>query len=152
MSKMPVPKQGNWSAWFIESFKSIQTHKPYINFISSTCASTPWVHSICLVSPFAEGHWHAWKTQKFATKVSTKLWDWSYHELLAKLHLPTLTQRRLHINLCLLYKIIHGLMYFPPDIVTPSTTVTHNPRSLLLQEPFARPIMLAKILFYSVNI
>ena len=78
------------------------------------------------------------KTQKFATKVCTKLWDWSYHELLAKLHLPTLTQRRLHIDLCLMYKIIHGLMYFPPDIVTPSTTVTHNPRSLLLQEPFAR--------------
>ena len=55
-----------------------------------------------------------------------------------KLHLPTLTQHRLHIDLCLMYKIIHGLMYFPPDIVTPSTTVTHNPRSLLLQEPFAR--------------
>ena len=78
------------------------------------------------------------KTQKFATKVCTKLWDWSYHELLMKLHLPTLTQRRLHIDLCLIYKIIHGLMYFPPDIVTPSTTVIHNPRSLLLQEPFAR--------------
>jgi len=78
------------------------------------------------------------KTQKFATKVCTKLWDWSYHELVAKLHLPTLTQCRLHIDLCLMYKIIHGLMYFPPDIVTPSTTVTHNPRSLLLQEPFAR--------------
>ena len=27
---------------------------------------------------------------------------------------------------------------FPSDIVTPSTTVTHNPRSLLLQEPFAQ--------------
>ena len=33
--------------------------------------------------------------------------------------------------------MLHGLMYFPPDIVTPSTTVTHKPRSLLLQEPFA---------------
>jgi len=77
------------------------------------------------------------KTQKFATKVCTMLWDWSYHELLAKLHLPTLTQHRLHIDLCSMYKIIHGLMYFPPDVVTPSTTVTHNPRSLLLQEPFA---------------
>jgi len=27
------------------------------------------------------------KTQKFATKVCTKLWDWSYHELVAKLPL-----------------------------------------------------------------
>ena len=54
--------------------------------------------------------------QKFATKVCAKLWGWSYHELLAKLHLPTLTQRRLHIDLCLMYKIIHRLMYFPPDI------------------------------------
>ena len=67
-----------------------------------------------------------------ATKVCTKLWDWSYKDLMAKLHLSTPTQRRLHIDLCLMYKIIHGLMYFPPDIVTPSTTVTHNPRSLLL--------------------
>ena len=41
------------------------------------------------------------KTQKFATKVCTKLWDWSYHELLAKLHLPTLIQHRLHIDLCM---------------------------------------------------
>jgi len=46
------------------------------------------------------------KTQTFATR------DWSYHELLAKLHLPTLTQRSLHIDLCLTYIIIHGLMYF----------------------------------------
>ena len=67
------------------------------------------------------------KTQKFATKVCTKLWDWSYHELLAKLHLPTLTQCRLHIDLCLMYEIIHRLMYFPADIVTPSTTLTYNP-------------------------
>ena len=56
------------------------------------------------------------KTQRFATKVCTKLWDSSYHDLLDKLRLPTLAQRRLHVDLCLMYKIIHGLMYFPPVI------------------------------------
>ena len=43
------------------------------------------------------------KAQKFATEVCTKRWDWSYHELLAKLYLPTIIIRRLHINLCLIY-------------------------------------------------
>ena len=78
------------------------------------------------------------KTQQFATKVCTKQWDSSCHDLLDKLRLPTLAQRRLHVDLCLMYKIIHGLMYFPPDLVAPSTTVTHNTHPHLLHQPFAR--------------
>ena len=37
-----------------------------------------------------------------------------------------------------MYKNIHRLTYFPLDTMTPSTTVTHNPRSLLLQVLFAK--------------
>ena len=77
------------------------------------------------------------KTQHFAVKLCTKQWDSNYYELLDKLQLPTLTHRRLHNDLCLLYKIIHGLMYFPPNVITPSTRVTHTTHPLLLFQPFA---------------
>ncbi len=30
-------------------------------------------------------------------------WDSSYNELLDRLHLPTLAQRRLHLSLCFIY-------------------------------------------------
>jgi len=60
------------------------------------------------------------KIQKFATKVCTKLWDWSYHELLAKLHLPTLTERRLHIDLCLMYKLFMGSCIFHRTLWLPA--------------------------------
>ena len=48
-----------------------------------------------------------------------------------------MTHRRLHNDLCLLYKIIHGLMYFPPNVITLSTRVTHTTHPLLLFQSFA---------------
>ena len=53
------------------------------------------------------------------------------------LDLPSLAQRRLHTRLCYVYKIVHGLLYFPPDVVVPSSALSHNPRSHLLYQPFA---------------
>ena len=53
------------------------------------------------------------------------------------LDLPSLAQRRLHTRLCYVYKIVHGLLYFPPDVVVTSSALTHNPRSHLLYQPFA---------------
>ena len=37
-----------------------------------------------------------------------------------------------------MYRIIHGLMYFPPNIVVPSGTPPHYTRSYSLHQPFAR--------------
>ena len=37
-----------------------------------------------------------------------------------------------------MYRIIYGLMYFPPNIVVPSSTPSHYPRSYSLHQPFAR--------------
>jgi hypothetical protein len=71
------------------------------------------------------------KTQLFASKICTKTWDSSYYELLTKLHLPSLAQLRLHMNLCLMYKIVHGLMYFPPGLVVPNINLTHSTHSIL---------------------
>ena len=75
------------------------------------------------------------KTQHFACKICTKLWDSNYYELLDRLRVPTLANRRLHTDLCLLYKIVHGIMYFPPDIIIPSTHSTHTQYSLSLTSP-----------------
>ncbi len=61
----------------------------------------------------------------------TKPWDYSYNELLDRLHLPTLAQRRLHLSLCFMYRIIHGLLYFPPNIIVPSSTSSHYTSSLV---------------------
>ena len=77
------------------------------------------------------------KTQQFASRICTKNWDAGYHELLDMLDLPSLAQRRLHTRLCYVYKIVHGLLYFPPDVVVPSSALSHNPRSHLLYQPFA---------------
>ena len=77
------------------------------------------------------------KTQQFASRICTKNWDAGYHELLDMLDLPSLGQRRLHTRLCYVYKIVHGLLYFPLDVVAPSSALSHNPRSHLLYQPFA---------------
>ncbi len=80
------------------------------------------------------------RTQQFASKMCTKTWDSSYNdELLDRLHLPTLAQRRLHLSLCVMYRIIHVLLYFPPNnIIVPSSTSSHYIRSYSLYQPFAR--------------
>ena len=78
------------------------------------------------------------KIQQFASRICTKNWDAGYHELLDMLDLPSLAQRRLKKKrLCYAYKIVHGLLYFPPDVVVSSSALSHNPRSHLLYQPFA---------------
>ena len=78
------------------------------------------------------------RTQQFACNMCTKIWDSSNNELLDRLHLPTLAQRRLYLSLCFMYRIIHGLMYFPTNIIVPSSTSSHYTRSYSLYQPFAR--------------
>ncbi len=77
------------------------------------------------------------KPQHFACKICTKLWDSNYYELLDRLRVPTLANRRLHTDLCLLYKIVYGIIYFPPDIIISSARVTHSTHCHLLHQPFA---------------
>ena len=52
------------------------------------------------------------KIQQFASKMCTKTWDCSYNEPLDRLQLPTLAQHKLHLSLCFMYRIIHGLNVF----------------------------------------
>ena len=51
--------------------------------------------------------------QKFGFKFAARQWDAGYNELLDLFNLPTLEERRIHLKLGLLFKIIHNLCYFP---------------------------------------
>ena len=70
----------------------------------------------------------------------TMQWDASYQELLVNelFELQPLEQRRLHLKLGLLFKILHQLCYFPsvPTIrnCMPSLRISH---SLQVDPPFA---------------
>ena len=78
---------------------------------------------------------HLESVQKFALRVSSKQWDLGYSELLDACNLPTLENRRLYMKLCHLFKIVHGLCYFPPGIVLPKTNPSHYLRPYTLQQP-----------------
>ena len=70
-----------------------------------------------------------WKDTTVCKQNVHKTWDCSDNEPLDRLQLPTLAQHRLHLSLCFMYRIIHGLMYFPPNIIVPSSTPSHYTRS-----------------------
>ena len=61
--------------------------------------------------------------QKQALKMCTKQWDLGYQALLEQTHLQNMGNRRMHLKLCTLFKIVHGLLYFPNDLV-----VNHHSR------------------------
>ena len=54
--------------------------------------------------------------QKFALKLVSHQWDSSYDELLSLVDVPKLSERRLNLKLAQVFKIVHGLCYFPDNI------------------------------------
>jgi len=58
-----------------------------------------------------------------------------YIELLDQLQLPTLANRKMHMRFCYMHKIIRGLLYFPPDVICPRVTMSHNTHSHLYIVP-----------------
>ena len=52
-------------------------------------------------------------------------------------NLPSLADRRLYLKLCSLYKIVHDLSYFPPDIVVPKVTRSYTSTPFTLYQPFS---------------
>ena len=74
----------------------------------------PHLEYACTVwDPFLQKHIQLLeKVQKFAAKVCTKQWHWSYEELLHTLQLPSLQVRRKRMKLVLLYKYINNMAYF----------------------------------------
>ena len=44
---------------------------------------------------------------------------------------------QVHARLCFIYKIVHGLLYFPPNVVVASRALSHSPHLYILHQPFA---------------
>ena len=49
--------------------------------------------------------------------ICRKTWDQSYQSLLELFQIPTLEDRRIYLNLCSMFKIVHNLYYFPSDVL-----------------------------------
>jgi len=78
--------------------------------------------------------------QKFALRICAKSWEDRYEDLLHLFNLPSMSERRLHLDLCTMFKIVHGFFYFPSGIVSElqSCRITRNTgRPHLLHRPFA---------------
>ncbi len=71
--------------------------------------------------------------QKQALKICNKQWDLGYQALLDISQLPSLANRRTHFKLCTLFKIVNGLLDFPPNVIIPTACRSRNnsPQSLL---------------------
>ena len=54
--------------------------------------------------------------QRFALRVISHQWDSTYEDLLSIVKIPKLQERRLKLKLTLVYKIAHGLCYFPAGV------------------------------------
>ena len=68
--------------------------------------------------PF-KGHRICGECAKIWTKNVFKRWDLGYQELLHLTQIPTLENRKIYLKLCTLFKIIHGLFSFTPDVFMP---------------------------------
>jgi len=76
--------------------------------------------------------------QKFAFRMATKQWDSGYQDLLDIMNEPSLADCRLQLKLSLLYKIVHGMCYFPSDILCPCSNYSNRANhSLVINQPFA---------------
>ena len=50
----------------------------------------------------------------------------------------SLSNRRLFLKLCTIFKVLHGMCYFPPHVIFTMSTRTNFSRSFMLTQPFAR--------------
>ena len=68
--------------------------------------------------------------QRFALRIVSHQWDATYGDLLNIIHIQKLEERRLKLKLIQVYKIAHGLCYFPDN-----TFVLHGSYSERLAKP-----------------
>ena len=77
--------------------------------------------------------------QKFALKLISHRWESGYEELISLVNIPKLSNRRLHLKLAQVYKVVHQLCDFPEDVI--QSQIAHSTRlarDLTLHCPFAR--------------
>ena len=81
------------------------------------------------------------RVQMFGVKIISGEWNAAYHDCLDQFGLVTLERRRLDLSLCLLYKYVNSMCYFPEGLISKRCNSSYNIRvkhPLLLEQPFAR--------------
>ena len=93
-------------------------------------------------SPHSQKYVHLIENvQMFAVKIISGEWNAPYHDCLHQLGLLTLQRRRLDLSLCLLFKYVNSLCYFPEGLICRRRISGYNirvPHPLLLVKPFAK--------------
>ena len=104
-------------------------------YISLVCPNLEYASQVW--SPYKVGETTCIKgVQRFALHMCPKNWDASYQELLQLFSLPNLQQRRVYLDLCSMFRIVHGL--FPwrclllPQCWESLVHWTHTPLFVLL--------------------
>ena len=125
----------------------------YRQFYMDTPADTLKQLYLSLVRPHLEYAAQLWdpyaqkdiykleSVQKFALKLVSHQWDSSYDELLSLVDVPKLSERRLNLKLAQVFKIVHGLCYFPDNIFRMQPSYSNRlSRTNTIYCPFARTI------------
>ena len=76
--------------------------------------------------------------EKIALRMATKSGTVAIRTFLSLTDIISLEPRRAQASLCMLFKIVHGLCFFPDNVIT--TRPNHSQRTnrqLLLHQPFA---------------
>ena len=76
--------------------------------------------------------------QRFALRMCYNHWDQAYSQLLQLFNIPSLSECRLYLDLCTMFKIVHGLFEFPLGIFN-----THCSRTPSTDRPFLFDLLFA---------
>ena len=72
------------------------------------------VQLICVHNPYLQKNINTLENvQKFALRMCSKRWDQAYSQLLQLFDITKLSERRLYLDLCTMFKIVHGLFISP---------------------------------------
>ena len=66
--------------------------------------------------------------QKFALRICSKPWNSDYDTLLGTLNIPTLSNRRKTLKLCLLFNILAGTVAYPSCPITIKNSHSYHPQ------------------------
>ena len=68
------------------------------------------------------------RVQMFGVKIISGEWNAAYHDCLDQFSLVTLERRRLDLSLCLLYKYVNSMCYFPEGLISKRCNSSYNIR------------------------
>ena len=132
-------RQGNCWDYYTENTTNMQSHRSLLQLYVSLVrphleyASPVW-------NPYLQKNINPLENvQKFALRMCSKRWDQAYSQLLQLFDITKLSERRLYLDLCTKFKIVHGLFHFPSGIFNTYSGRTPSTNRPLLFSSTLRP-------------